>query len=176
MAPCVLEGPLLCVAHPVFDLGKGLFDRIEVGRVWRQEPEPGSGGFEDVTDGLGLVRAEIVHDDDVARPQDRNELLLDISAKALAVDRSVEDARSRELVTAQRTEEGQRTPVALGSEGAQTLAPLSPAAQRRHVGLDPGLIDEDEPSGIETGLPCPPAPTPAGDDRAGLLKSEQRFF
>jgi hypothetical protein len=33
------------------------------------------------------VAAEIVDDDDVARLEDRNELLLDIGAEAFAVDR-----------------------------------------------------------------------------------------
>ena len=29
--PSVLDSALLCDAHPVFDLGEGLLDRIEVG-------------------------------------------------------------------------------------------------------------------------------------------------
>ncbi len=47
-----------------------------------------------------LVAAEIIDDDDVAKLQDGNELLLDIGAEALAVDRSVEHARGCELVAA----------------------------------------------------------------------------
>ena len=43
MAANVVDGALLDGAHPVLDLGEGLFDRIEVGRVWRQIPEPGAG-------------------------------------------------------------------------------------------------------------------------------------
>ena len=49
--PCVLDGSLLRVAHPVFDLGKGLFDRIEIWRVRRQKPEPCTGGFDALADG-----------------------------------------------------------------------------------------------------------------------------
>ena len=61
-------------------------------------------------------------------------------------------------------------------EAAQTLALLPPAAQRGHVGLDPRLIDEHQPPRIEIRLKGPPAPPPASDVGAGLLKREQRFF
>ncbi len=54
------------------------------------------------------MRAEIVHDDDVTGLEYRHELLLDIGAEALAVDRSVEHTRRRQSVAAQRAEEGQR--------------------------------------------------------------------
>ena len=105
-----------------------------------------------------------------------HELLLDIGAEALAVDRSVEDARRGEPVAAQRAEEGQRAPVAVRGEAAQALALGPPAAQRRHVGLDPGLVDEHQSPRVETGLPGAPALSPARDVGAGLLKGEQRFF
>ena len=39
MPPCVGDRASPGVAPPVFDPGEGLFDRVEVGRVGRQEPE-----------------------------------------------------------------------------------------------------------------------------------------
>jgi hypothetical protein len=99
------------------------------------------------------VAAEIVQDDDIARSENRYELLRDIGPEALAVDWPVEDARSGELITAQCAEEGQCAPVTVRSEGPQALALWSPPAQRRHVGLDPGLVDKDQSAGIETRLP-----------------------
>jgi hypothetical protein len=103
-------------------------------------------------------------------------LLLDIGAEALAVDWSVEDARRREPIPAQRAEEGQCAPVAVRSQAAQPLAFRPPTAQRSHVGLDPGLIDEDQALGIEAALPGSPSLAPAGNVSARLLKGEQRFF
>lgn len=176
MAPGVIDGSPLGEAHPVLDLGEGLLDGVEIGRVRRQVPEPGAGGPNHVPDGGRLVGAEIVHDDDVAGLQHRDELLLDIGPETLAVDRSVEDTRCHELVAAERAEEGQRAPVAVRGEAAQAFALRSPSAQRGHVGLDPGLVDEDQPPRIEPGLPGSPALTPARDVDAGLLKGEQRFF
>ena len=83
----------------------------------------------------------------------RHELLLDIGAEAFAVDRAVEDARRGEPVAAQGAEEGQRAPMAVRRKAAQAIALGSPSAQRRHVGLDPGLIDEDQTPRVEIGLP-----------------------
>src|SRR3954453_17477811 len=99
------------------------------------------------------MTSQIVHDDDIAGLQHGDELLLDIGAEALAVDRSVEDARRCEPIAAQCAEEGQRAPVAVRSQSAQPLALRPPTAQRSHVGLDPGLIDEDQALRIEAALP-----------------------
>ena len=122
------------------------------------------------------MAAEIVHDDDVAWLENRNELLFDIGAEALAIDRAVEDARGGEPITAQRAEEGHRAPVAVWCKAPQPGALRSPSAQRGHAGRDPSLIEEDQAAGIETGLPGLPASPPAGDVRAGLFNGEQCFF
>jgi hypothetical protein len=61
-------------------------------------------------------------------------------------------------------------------EAAQAPAFGSPAPQRRHVGLDPGLVDEDQPTRIQPGLPGAPASATPRDVGSGLLKGEQRFF
>jgi hypothetical protein len=64
----------------------------------------------------------------------------------------------------------------MGREASQSIAFRSPSAQRGHVGLDPGLVDEDQTPRIEIGLPRSPASPPMRDVGAGLLKGEQRFF
>lgn len=84
--------------------------------------------------------------------------------------------RGGEAVAAQRAEEGQGPPPPLWRIAAQAPAALAPAPQRRHVGLDPGLVDEHQPARVEPGLEGSPAMAPAGDIGAGLLKREQRFF
>ena len=103
------------------------------------------------------MAAEVVHDDDVARLKLRNENLLNISAEAFAVDRAVEQARCGKAVAAQGAEESQRPPVAVGREAAQPFAFWPPSVQWGHVGLNPGLVDKDQASGIELGLPRAPA-------------------
>jgi transposase len=59
VAPGVLNRSLLSLSHPVFDLGEGLFDRVEVGRVGREIPEPCASRPDRVSDGGGLVAAEV---------------------------------------------------------------------------------------------------------------------
>jgi hypothetical protein len=163
-------------AHPVFDLGEGLLDRVEVGAVGREKPEAGTGGRDGLADGAGFVAAEIVHDDDIARPEHRHPLLANIGAEALAIDRAVEDAGRGEPVTAQGCQKGQGAPVTVWRETAQSLAFRPPAPQRHHVGLDPGLVNEHQAVGIEPALPGQPAPAFASDIPPAPFKGEQRFF
>ncbi len=176
MAPCVFDGSLVGVAHPMLDLGEGLLDRVEIGRVWRQEPEPCAGGPDGMTDGCGFMTAQIVHDHDVAKPQGWEQLLTNIGAEAFTVDWAVEDAWRGEFVAAQRAQESQGSPMAVRGEAARALSPWPPAAKRSHVGLDPRLVDENQTSRIEATLPRSPALTATGNVGPGLLKSEQRFF
>ena len=122
------------------------------------------------------MRTKIVHDDDIAGLKDRHELLLDISAKALAIDWPIKDARRRQAVATKRAEECQRAPVAMGCKAAQAFALRSPTIEWGHVGLDPGFVDEDQPPRIEAALHGVPALSTARDVSAGLLKGEQRFF
>ena len=119
---------------------------------------------------------EIVHDDDVAWSEAWDEQLFDIGAEALAINRPIEYARRGQSVATQRAEERHGAPVAMRREAAQASAPGRPSTQRNHVGLDPCLIDKDQASRIEAGLPRSPAAAPAGDIGTALFKSEQRFF
>ncbi len=176
MTPGVFHVAFLGHPHPVFDLGERLFDRVEVGAVGRQKPEPRPCRFDGGTYCLGLVATEIVHDDNVARFESLNELLFNIGQKARAVDRTIKDARGGHLVATECRQERHGAPVAMWGITAQASAFRSPAADRRHIGLDPRLINKDQAFGIKPGLPRLPAPTAVGNIRSGLLKSEQSFF
>lgn len=105
-----------------------------------------------------------------------NQLLFDVGAKAYAVDRTVEDTGRCQPVASQGTEECQGAPVAVRRKCPQTLSLWSPASDRRHVGLDPGFVDEDETFRIEMLLQALPPLSPAGDVGASLFKGQQRFF
>ena len=122
------------------------------------------------------MAAEIVHDDDITGLESGHEDLLDIGLAALTVDRPVEDARGRQSVAAQRAEKGQGSPMAMRGKAPEAFAAFAPSPKRRHIGLDPGFIDEHQPAGIEAGLQRLPALTPSGDVGARLLKGEQCFF
>jgi hypothetical protein len=117
-----------------------------------------------------------VHDDDVARGERRQQLLLDIGAEAKPVDRPVEDAGGGETMRAEGAKEGQSAPMTVGREAPEASTFGSPTPERRHIRLDPGLVDEDEAVRIDTLQPGPPASTLARNISPRLLKGESRFF
>jgi hypothetical protein len=84
-----------------------------------------------------------VHGDDVSRFEDRQKLLLDIGAKAFAVDRrsSPSCASRRQRSSSSNDRAGRR-------RAASRLFERAPAFAR-HVRRRPGLVDEDELFGIE---------------------------
>ena len=174
--PCCLYGSLGGFSQEQFELGEDLFDWIEVRGVGRQEQQPGSGRADCLADGRALVAAKIVHNDDIARRERGHEELLDPCGKAVTVDRSIEDARRVDPVMAKCSQEGQRAPFAERSAGDQLAPARRPAPDRRHVGLGPGLVDEDQPPGIKPPLVLLPLFPPARDLRPQLLDGEQRFF
>jgi hypothetical protein len=118
-----------------------------------------------------------MHDDDVARPQCRQEYPFNISPKAFAIDRAVDEPGCLDTITPQGGQEGHGFPAAMRHLGGQALAARRPASERGHVGSGPGLVDEDQtgrfdPVPIAQPLrpsPCDIAPIPlAGDQRLFL--------
>ena len=63
-----------------------------------------------------------------------------------------------------------------GDLGDQPLAPRRPAVGARHVGLGPGLVDEDQAGRIKPSLILFPLRPPPGDVRTILLAGVQAFF
>lgn len=122
------------------------------------------------------MAAEIVDDDDIAWFEGRQKELLDIGEEALAIDGTVNDAGSLDPVATERRQEGERSPTSLGHFGKKRPSARCPAAQACHIGLGPGLIDEDQPSRVDAMLICPPALTPSRYVGPILFGGEQRFF
>jgi hypothetical protein len=103
------------------------------------------------------VAAEVVGDDDVATIERRHEELLNPGGEGDPVDRPVDDAGGDDAVVSQAGEGGQRLPVPVGNLGQKWLAARAPAVRAGHVGLNPGLVNEDEPSWIKAMLIAAPA-------------------
>jgi hypothetical protein len=160
----------------VFEFCENLLDRIEVGTVGRQEDHVGSGSADGGADCPTLVAAEVVEDDDIARSQGRNENLFDIGEEAGSVDRAVEDARRDNPIGAQSGEEGQGFPMAVGNARREPPPFRAPTAQRRHVRLGPGLVDEDKARRIDPALMTLPPRAAAGDVRPILFGRQNAFF
>src|SRR3984957_15812648 len=111
-SPGLVDGSGVGLAQQGLHFCEDLFNRIEVWRVGGQEQEFGFGRADGGANGAALMTSEVVHDDNVAWREDREENLLDISAEACTIDRSVDDAGRGEPVAPQRRQESERLPFA----------------------------------------------------------------
>lgn len=121
---------------------------------------------------FGFVAAEIVEDDDIAGTQSGSQELLDIAAENLSVDRAVDDTGLRQGIDAQCSQESECAPAPVWCKTLQTFAARCPAAQRRHVRLDPGLVDKDKTFRGDMALNAFPTSTPNNDITTVLLVRE----
>jgi hypothetical protein len=160
----------------VFELGKDLLDGVEIGTVRRQEEELCADAADGLANGPSLVAAEIIQNHHVASLEARQQEFPDIGEELDAVDRSVKDARRIDPVAAQGRKERLGSPVTVRRLADQALAAKAPASQRRHVGLGPSLIDEDEPRRIDFRLILLPSRAPPGDVRPVPLAGDRGFF
>ena len=160
----------------MLEFGEHLLDGVEVWAIGGQEQQACALVADGGADGIALVTAEVVHDDDIAGLERGGEELFDIALEAFAIDRSVEHARCIDAVMAQSGKEGHRLPMAVRHAGGEPLAPHAPAAQRRHVGLGPRLVDEHQVPGVKPALVELPAGTAPGNVRALLFACLDGLF
>jgi len=160
----------------MLELGENLLDGVQIWGIFRQEEEFGACGTYGSANGLSFMTAEIVHDDDVAGSQGWDEKLLDIDLKRLAVDRAVEEPWGVDAIMAERGEEGHGLPAAIGDLGPEPRAARRPSPERRHVGLGPGLIEEDQAAGFNPVLIGRPLRAPPRNVGAILFAGEHGFF
>lgn len=163
-------------SQEMLELGEDLLDRVQVRAVGRQKEELCTDGTDGTAHPLSLVTAEVVEDDDVAGSQGWDEKGLDIGGEAFAIDRPVEDTWRINPVAAQGGEESECFPVPVRDLGRQSFAPRPPTSDRRHVGFDPGLVDEDEAAGVKLSLMALPACPATGDVWAILFARLHGFF
>src|SRR5271157_6012678 len=146
---------------PMLELGEDLLDRVQVRRIFRQEEKLRSGLSDGAAHSLAAMTAEIVHDNDFAGIERRNQALPDPGEKDRAVDRAVEETRRCDAIVAQRRYEGHGFPALEGRLADHSAAARSPASKRRHVGLGPGFINENQALGIDAVLIGAPLLAPA---------------
>jgi hypothetical protein len=176
MRPGGFNSAGLSLAHEMLKFSECVFDRVEVWAVGRKEEKPCTRTSDEGPHSGAFMAAKIVHDDDVAGPEAWEKDLLDIGLEQVAIDRTVEYARCGNAIAAQSSEEGHGFPVPLRHIGLQPFAFATPAADRRHVGLGPGFIDEDQPGGINHGLIFLPPVASPGDVRSLLFAGVICFF
>ena len=172
----LLEAARVRLAQQRLELGERLFDRVQVGTIGRQMEQLGAHRTECAAYRWVLMATQIVHHHDVACPQGRNQELLQPGEETLSVDRAVQDARRGDALTSQSGHEGECLARAVWHFANQTLTFGAAAMQAGHVGLRPGLVDEDQAASTDLALPLLPlAPSP-DNVSAILLTGAQAFF
>ena len=166
---CSRGGP----SQRCFELGKHLFDRIEVGAVGRQIAQRRAGSLDYLPDTSDFVRWQIVHDDNIALAQRRREKMFDISTETCAVHRPIEHAGRGDLIMPQGADECRRHPMTMRRGGFEASPARGPAIEPRHIGLRPSFINEDKMLRVQTGLARTPFLTRLGDIGAILFGSAQ---
>lgn len=134
---CFVEAAFGSLAQPSLKLAEDFLDWAEVGAIGRQEPQLGTNESGGLPHRLALVRTEIVHQHDVARPERRQQELPHIDEEAWAIDRGVEHARGIDAVMTRRSDEGHGLPVSVRHLGAQPLTVRRTAMEPGHVVLAP---------------------------------------
>lgn len=133
-------------------------------------------GPDGVLDGLAFVAAKIVHNDGVARAQGRRQLGGDIELEDLAIHRTVEDQGRDDAVMAQAGNKGGGPPMAMRGAPDQAFATATASMAAVHIGLGPGLVNEDQALGIKTMLIGLPPRACLGDVRSVLFVGQHGFF
>jgi hypothetical protein len=171
-----LGGSLCGFSQPVFEFGEELFDRVQIGRVFRQEEKMRARGADGCSDSGSFVRTKIVHDHDIAGLQCRDQYLLYVQPEGFPIDRAVKEPGGGDAIVAQGSQEGHGLPATMRHLGLDPLTARRPAPQRRHVGFGPGLVDEYQPGGVDPLPILGPLRPAAGHVGAILLGGNQRLF
>ena len=156
--PEAADGSLGSLTQMSLQLGEGILDRVEVRTVRRQVEKAGVRRRDHLPHSRPLMARQIVHDDDVARPQVWNEDLVDIGLESVAVDRPVQHPRRDHAARREGGDKSRGLPVAMGHADAQAFAAPATAMRAGHLRRGPGLVDEDEAVRVEIDLPSNEAP------------------
>jgi hypothetical protein len=163
-------------AEERFEFGEGLFDRVEVRAVGRQELQEGAGLLNRDADLRVLVRGQVVEHDDIARAQRRDQNLLDVGAERVGVDGTIEHGRRGELGGAKRGDDRLRLPVAAGRVIADARAARAPGVAPDQIRGDARFIHKDILPRIVQRLGLVPVAPRRRDIRTPLFVGVYGFF
>ena len=174
--PKAVTGAFADLSEQRFEFGEGLLDRIEVGAVGWQVEQPGLPAFDGLRKAGDLVAGQIVHDDNIARPQRRGENLFDISPEDVTVHGAIEDIRGGDAGGAQTGDKSGGFPVTVGHRGQQAQTSGASARAPGHVGCRRGLVEEHQMLRVESGLAPDEGVAGLGHVTTLLLSGVQAFF
>lgn len=160
----------------MLDLGKELFDRVEIRAVWRQEDHSRPHTPDRLTHSLALMAAKVIEDDDILGRERLDQFLFHISQEGIGIDRTIENPWRIDAVAPERRDERHCSPMAMGNMGDQPRASLAPSPERSHVGFHPGFINEHKAVGVNLALMASPTFALTHQLRLILFSRQNGFF
>src|SRR5215468_8626558 len=118
----------------MLELGKDLLDWVQVRRVFWKEEEFGADRTDELANRFASVAAEVIQDDDIAGSKDGQKNLLDIGAKAHAIDRSLDEPWRIDPVMGGARKEGHVLPAPVRTFGGKSVPAWRPPPKRANVG------------------------------------------
>lgn len=158
------------------EFGEGVLDGIEVRAVGREIAHSRTCCFDGGLNAGTFVRAEIVHDNNVAWPQIGYQHAIDIGLEAAAIDRTIQDHGRHDAGQSQPSDERRGFLVTMWHGGTQPLATSTPPVASCHIRGSPGFINEDQPRRIEIGLGIEPLLPSCQDVRPVLFRRVSGLF
>jgi hypothetical protein len=118
----------------------------------------------------------MIDHDNLAGPERGREALFGVGCEDLGVHGTVDHHGCEDLISSYGGDQGGGLPAAIWDLGDKPLAARAAAMGPRHVGLDPGLVDEDQLVDRQLRLPFAERLAGLRDVRPVLLGGVQRFF
>jgi len=137
-----LKRPGLGRPQSRLDFRPAQFNRVEVGRIRRQELQTGSTSFNQLPDGISGMGRQVIDDHNIAAPQGREQLRVNIGFKRNAIYGSFQNPRRLYPVPTQRGDESVMGPRIARRGFDHPLASRRPSEQARQPQMRPTFIDK----------------------------------
>ena len=164
------SGP--CTSKGLLDLGEGVLDGVEVGRVGRQKEESGTSLLNGGPCACGMVGAQVVSDDDLARSQRRGQDVADIPFEAGTGHAAVKARQGADTVEGECPNHGLVLTGIPRRSCVGSLTTWCPSVPRGVAEMAAGLVQKHQIVGRETRSFSPPCRT----QRRILFARPQRLF
>ncbi len=137
-----LKGAGLRRPESCLDLRPTQLNRVEIRRVGRQEFQAGASSFNERPDVCSLVSRQVVHEDNIASPQARDQDLFDVNLKGHSVHGSPQDPGGLNVAPAQGGHQRVMRPRIAGRPFHHAQAGDRPSKQAGQAQIHPAFIDE----------------------------------
>ncbi len=133
----------------MFELGPGLFDGVQVGRVRRQIKQLRACGLDPLRHAVDLVRAEVVHHHHISWSEGRAEEMVQVGEEDVRIGGRGDGHRSDHAAQAHRAQDGDDLPVSLRRPFVDARPAEAARKAPRHCGRDAAFVKEDQPFRID---------------------------